>query len=81
MIWEDWFEETEFEMLQKEEAGKTETCIPSRVTYETDTLCWSVVFTSKKSEWTRTMIEKQARILETKPVHLDSVFAFCMSFW
>lgn len=40
LIWEIFFEEIEFEMIQKQEVEKTEMCIPSRVTYESNIICW-----------------------------------------
>lgn len=40
----------------------------------------SAIFIRRKSEWERTMIGKQDRILQTRPINLDFMFALCMSF-
>lgn len=51
LIWEVLFEEREFELGQKKEVKKTETCFPSKVNYASkNILCWSTTFIWRKSE-------------------------------
>lgn len=41
-------------------------------------LCWSTIFVCMRSEWARTMIGKQDRILETRLINLDFIFTLHM---
>lgn len=80
LIWAVFFEEIEFELGQIEEMGKTEG-ISSQVDYESkNILCWSTIFVWKKNGWARIMITKQDKILETRPLNLNFIFALWMPF-
>lgn len=54
--------------------------IPSKVTYESNIICLSVIFIWRKGEWARTVIVKQDRILAARTINFDFMFALCISF-
>lgn len=59
--------------------------IPSKVTYESNIICLSVIFIWRKGEWVKTMIVKQDSILAARTINLDLMFAlctfFCVALW